>query len=176
MESDSSCIVLNSRGATHHRLFKMTSEKTETLAGGTGNQCTSQTLSISSVPPGWHSLNKDDRDSTVSYFCGGYRRPSDGTEVQVWHGTRHLYAERDDGTVVTGDGLDELSQSNQDIEIEEGVNIDGFEEQGPADDYKYVVERHLQEDSVESELTQSLNHAASLVESWLSGSGSNPGE
>jgi hypothetical protein len=133
-----------------------------------GNQ-----LNIGTIPSDWSELSRESRSSTVAHFIGGAKSTTGNAEVLVWKGTSQLYAVAD-AKVVTGDDLEDIQDGEQNYQFKEGITIAGFDEQGPADSFQYVVEFHLDDEdgSVRTVLATSLTDASTVLTDCLAEGGS----
>lgn len=119
---------------------------------------------------GWVMVGEDSMDSTSAYFIAGWKAAQSGDKILVWRGTSKEYAITADGEVVT-DGerlVNEFPHGRVDI----GIDISLHPEQGPEDDYKFVVEYHDgSSEEVETELAESLHGVSRIVNRAMKNNG-----
>ncbi|WP_302082994.1 hypothetical protein [Salinibaculum rarum] len=130
---------------------------------------TGSPLTLTRLEPGWNRLAKEDRHSTVAHFVDGYERRSDNAELLVWSGIPVVYAVDPDGETHTDEESIRHADQNSDWELREGADIEGYDEQGPADEYRYLVvlKRGDEKSAVASELCTTHSDVAETVNLFL---------
>jgi len=130
-------------------------------------------LTLNTLPHGWEKIGKDEMNSTIATFQGGYRSKSEDAEIRVWAPVSSTFFIKDGELYFPN----EIDEDEADYVSYEGTSIEVLD---MFDKPRYYVARFYRSNvvmmetfddeldrSTKRELAEDMDEVSNIVEEWL---------